>query len=783
MQSLISRGPILICLLVIMLLSSCSGNGDADPEEFAEDRQLGEDQKEHLEVTEEITDLGDTDERLEDIFTASEPLEPGLLLTFGSNEHGQLGQVISADKLRPQKIDGLPKVKAVSAGYDHSLLLMFNGDVYSFGQGEFGQLGHGDDKDKFYPTKIEGLARAKAIAASANYSLVLLENGDVYSFGSNDYGRLGHEQQGNYYFPVKIENLARAKAIAAGGGHALILLENGDVYSMGFASGCPELSHGGPEFFPFEDHWAPRKIEEIVRAREVSASSTHSLIILEDGTTLSFGYPHGGQLGRAFAFDYQPHDKPAPVENLTNAREAAAGSHYSLFLLQNGSVSSCGYDWGGRLGLGKFDDSWHSIEKPQIITGLPAIKAISAGTSHSLILAVNGEVYSFGSGNLLGLDNSEDQYTPRKIDDLDKIKAISAGGTHSLLLTENGEVYSFGIGSYGQLGHGKKGIYDRPTTVKDLNNALMASGGYGHTLILLENGQVCSFGANDYGQLGHESTAERSLPTVIEGLSDIRSVAAGGRYSLVLSNSGDAYSFGNGGSGQLGNLFDFDYDVPESWWRSSPQIIDSLSDVRAVAAGYSHSYFLLKNGDVYYCGGGYWEGETYEPEKVETLSRVIAIAPGSLNNIIALQNNGDVYSNNWHYNYKGDLLGLNNGLAVAAGSEHVLVLLSSGEVLSFGGGGEGQLGHGNYDDLESPTLIKGIRDAIAIAAGEYHSLVLLENGEVLTFGRGREGQLGHGQHSNVNVPTKIEGLTGIIAIAAGNYHSLVIQKVDSSAQE
>jgi alpha-tubulin suppressor-like RCC1 family protein len=783
LKSLLTRGFILMCLLVIMLLSSCSGNGDAVPEELEEDRQYLEDLEEHVEITEDIKDLGDTDEQLEDIFTATEPLEPGLLLAFGSNEYGQLGQVVTANMLRPQIINGLPKVKAVSAGYDHSLLLMFNGDVYSFGQGEFGQLGHGDYKDKFYPTKIEGLARAKAIAASANYSLVLLENGDIYSFGSNDYGRLGHEQQGNYYLPVKIENLAQAKAIAAGGGHALILLENGDVYSMGFAIGCPELSHGGPESFPFEDHWTPRKIEEIGRARAVSASSTHSLIITEDGTTLSFGYPYGGQLGREFAFNFQPHDKPAPVENLTNAREAAAGSHYSLFLLQNGSVSSCGYDWGGRLGLGKFDDSWHSIETPQIITGVPAIKAISAGTSHSLILTVSGEVYSFGSGSLLRLDNSEDQYTPRKIDDLGKIEAISAGGTHSLLLSENGEVYSFGIGSYGQLGQGKKGIYDRPTAVKDLNNALMASGGYDHTLVLLENGQVCSFGANEYGQLGHESTSERSLPTVIEGLSDIRSVAAGGKYSLVLSNSGAAYSFGFGGSGQLGNLFDFDDDLPESWWRSSPQKIDSLSDVRAVAAGYSHSYFALKNGDVYYCGGGYWEGETYKPEKVENLNRVIAITPGSINNILALHNNGDVYTNNWHISYKGDLLGLNNGLAVAAGSEHALVLLSSGEVLSFGGGREGQLGHGNNDDLERPTVIKGISDAIAIAAGEYHSLVLLKNGEVLSFGRGREGQLGHGQHSNVNVPTKIEGLTGIIGIAAGNYHSLMIQNVDSSAQE
>lgn len=47
---------------------------------------------------------------------------------------------------------GLPRVWAIAAGYDHSLVLLENGDVYVFGANNFGQLGLGDKTmDKYFP--------------------------------------------------------------------------------------------------------------------------------------------------------------------------------------------------------------------------------------------------------------------------------------------------------------------------------------------------------------------------------------------------------------------------------------------------------------------------------------------------------------------------------------------------------------------------------------------------------------------------------------------------------
>jgi alpha-tubulin suppressor-like RCC1 family protein len=46
---------------------------------------------------------------------------------------GQLGLGDTEERLTPTKVEGLPKVKAVAAGYGHSLALTESGEVYAWG--------------------------------------------------------------------------------------------------------------------------------------------------------------------------------------------------------------------------------------------------------------------------------------------------------------------------------------------------------------------------------------------------------------------------------------------------------------------------------------------------------------------------------------------------------------------------------------------------------------------------------------------------------------------------
>jgi alpha-tubulin suppressor-like RCC1 family protein len=96
-----------------------------------------------------------------------------------------------------------------------------------------------------------------------------------------------------------------------------------------------------------------------------------------------------------------------------------------------------------------------------------AIVSISTGAFHSVSLAADGTVYTFGGNNKsqLGDNQNINQLVPIKVlmgaysgnnyfgDNIDNpIIAISGGNEHSVAMAADGTFYSFGYNAYGQLG-------------------------------------------------------------------------------------------------------------------------------------------------------------------------------------------------------------------------------------------------------------------------------------------------------------------------------------------
>uniref|UniRef100_A0A8C4T2S5 E3 ubiquitin-protein ligase MYCBP2 n=1 Tax=Erpetoichthys calabaricus TaxID=27687 RepID=A0A8C4T2S5_ERPCA len=80
----------------------------------------------------------------------------------------------------------------VSCGFHHSVVLMENGDVYTFGYGQHGQLGHGDVNSRGSPTLVQSLPGPSIhVTAGSNHTAVLLMDGQVFTFGSFSKGQLG----------------------------------------------------------------------------------------------------------------------------------------------------------------------------------------------------------------------------------------------------------------------------------------------------------------------------------------------------------------------------------------------------------------------------------------------------------------------------------------------------------------------------------------------------------------------------------------------------------------
>jgi len=357
-------------------------------------------------------------------------------------------------------------------------------------------------------TLILGYAKARPTPAAGYYhSLILLDDGTVMAFGHNSSGQLGDGSTTNRLTPVRV-NLGgnKAQAIAAGGLHSLVRLDDGTVMAFGYNSNG-QLGDGSTttRLTPVRVNLGSNK------AQAIAAGALHSLVLLDDGTVMAFGYNFSGQLG-----DGSTTNRLTPVRvNLggNKAQAIAAGAHHSLVLLDDGTVMAFGYNANGQLGDGS---TTNRLTPVRVNHGGNKAQAIAAGGLHSLILLDDGTVMAFGcnSNGELGDGSTTDRLTPIRVNlGGNKAQRIAAGDHHSLILLDDGTVMAFGNNANGELGDGSTTNRLTPVRVNlgDNKAQAIAAGCY-HSLILLDDGTLMAFGCNANGQLGDGSTTNRLTP-------------------------------------------------------------------------------------------------------------------------------------------------------------------------------------------------------------------------------------------------------------------------------
>lgn len=112
---------------------------------------------------------------------------------------------------------------------------------------------------------------------------------------------------------------------------------------------------------------------------------------------------------------------------------------------------------------------------------------------------------------------------------------------------------------------------------------------------------------------------------------------------------------------------------------------------------------------------------------------------------------------------------------IVAGAEHTLALSDTGALYSWGNGQCGRLGHGNEEDVLAPVPIVALHRAniTHVSAGGAHTLVTTRSGRVFAFGLGEFGQLGVGDTCDVLAPMRVSSLVDIkiVQTSAGAQHS------------
>ncbi|NXC83738.1 HERC4 ligase, partial [Cercotrichas coryphoeus] len=327
----------------------------------------------------------------------------------------------------------------------------------------------------------------------------------------------------------------------------------------------------------------PRKSDFFLnkRVRDVGCGLRHTVFVLDDGTVYTCGCNDLGQLGHEKARKRPEHVGALDAQNIV---AVSCGEAHTLALNDKGQVYAWGLATDGQLGLPGTEEC---VRVPRNIKSLSEIQIVqvACGYYHSLALSKGSEVFSWGQNKYgqLGLGYEyKKQTSPQMIKSLLGIPfaQIAAGGAHSFVLTLSGAIFGWGRNKFGQLGLNDDNDRYVPTLLKSLRSQKVVHicCGEDHTAALTKEGGVFTFGAGGYGQLGHNSTSHEINPRKVFELmgSVVTQITCGRQHTTAfVPSSGRIYSFGLGGNGQLGTGTTSNrkspFTVKGSWIPYSPQ--------------------------------------------------------------------------------------------------------------------------------------------------------------------------------------------------------------------
>lgn len=289
---------------------------------------------------------------------------------------------------------------------------------------------------------------------------------------------------------------------------------------------------------------APKELMPVnTQPNRLAIGSSVVVGLKDDGTLWSWGSGTNGALGNGKTNVLQL--TPSPIPGMTDFVEVSGRMSHFLALRRDGTVWSWGNNRYGQLGYAT-DGDFSPI--PTQVSGLQNIVSVAAGSSHSLALDKEGNVYAFGDneGSTLGVDNKliKSHPTPMLIKPVPGAIKVIAGGSESALITLDGTAFLWGHNLLNKLSTdpvreiteiGQKKI----TGVSDVAFGIM------FTCLLMRDGDVLCQGDNRAGQLGQGDF--RKYPGQVLRVSELPSVTkivTSGMSIMAVDAKGQVWQWG-----------------------------------------------------------------------------------------------------------------------------------------------------------------------------------------------------------------------------------------------
>ncbi|KAJ0391922.1 hypothetical protein P43SY_010583 [Pythium insidiosum] len=342
------------------------------------------------------------------------------LYVWGSNATQQLGlDDDQREVLDVRHVEALRGEVLVdfSGGVQHSLAVNQFGQVFAWGRGKEGQLGLGQREEirVRHPERVAALdgQTITKVSCGDTHSLALSADGEVFMWGLLPETR---EVKNDGMFDQASVSLAGLQSSAV------------EDREASFAGVMARLIRGSEEIYEAQN-----------MTKHDIADAESSLAFLQQKKTQTVRHPcFVPRLSRSLRHHV--------IVNI------AAGFAHSLAVSRDGSVFSCGYNDNGQLGIGSRRNSADFIP----VQGLEGyiITQVACGQQHSMACSRvdplgdpqrSGVCFSWGLGILgqlgLGVNIS---WLPMAVDISRPVKAIAAGSHHSVAVTTDGKVYTWG---------------------------------------------------------------------------------------------------------------------------------------------------------------------------------------------------------------------------------------------------------------------------------------------------------------------------------------------------
>jgi alpha-tubulin suppressor-like RCC1 family protein len=211
-------------------------------------------------------------------------------------------------------------------------------------------------------------------------------------------------------------------------------------------------------------------------------------------------------------------------------------------------------------------------------------------------------------------------------------------------------------------------------------------------------------------------------------------VATGGGTLIALRDDGTVWTWGNMYSGEPVYTSVSGHNMSKYFWGQTTPIQVPISDVVAIAAGDEYSLALKKDGTVWAWGSNFY-GELGDGTTTGT----------SKDNISIVQ-----------------VKGLNNVIAISAGSYYSIALKNDGTVWAWGGNWDGHLGDGTRDNRLTPVQVNGLSNVTSIWGA---SFAIKDDGSVWTWGPTFSSPFNNDSNDRGDlIPYQIPGLANVKAI-------------------